>query len=63
MAIHHCGKCTLDARRGRSVPTPTCAGLGGGQDVDEAIRQANANKDQLDPQAREALELLNKLVV
>ncbi|KAK7237810.1 hypothetical protein SO694_00022123 [Aureococcus anophagefferens] len=34
--------------------------LGGG-DVDEAIRQANANKDQLDPQARQALDLLNKL--
>ena len=35
--------------------------LGGG-DVDAKIREANQNKDQLDPQAREALELLNKLL-
>ena len=36
--------------------------LGGG-DVDEKIREANKNRDQLDAQAREALDLLNKLMV
>ena len=37
-------------------------GMGGG-DVDEKIREANKNRDQLDAQAREALDLLNKLMV
>ena len=35
----------------------------GGGDVDEKIREANKNRDQLDAQAREALDLLNKLMV
>ena len=55
------GQLTDDDKR--EIKKMFAESLGGGQDVDEAIRQANQNKDQLDPQAREALELLNKLVV
>ena len=40
-----------------------CAESLGGGDVDEKIREANKNRDQLDAQAREALDLLNKLMV
>ena len=46
----------------REIKKMFAESLGGG-DVDEKIREANKNKDQLDPQAREALDLLNKLMV
>ena len=46
----------------REIKKMFAESLGGG-DVDEKIREANKNRDQLDAQAREALDLLNKLMV
>ena len=46
----------------REIKKMFAESLGGG-DVDEKIREANKNRDQLDAPAREALDLLNKLMV
>ena len=54
------GQLTDDDKR--EIKKMFAESLGGG-DVDEKIREANKNRDQLDAQAREALDLLNKLMV
>ena len=54
------GQLTDDDKR--EIKKMFAESLGGG-DVDEKIREANKNRDQLDAQARKALDLLNKLMV
>ena len=54
------GQLTDDDKR--EIKKMFAESLGGG-DVDEKIREANKNRDQLDAPAREALDLLNKLMV
>ena len=54
------GQLTDDDKR--EIKKMFAESLGGG-DVDEKIREANKNRDQLDAQAREASDLLNKLEV
>ena len=54
------GQLTDDDKR--EIKKMFAESLGGG-DVDAKIREANENRDQLDAPAREALDLLNKLMV